>query len=88
MEGVRKVLLYRLTEVLFNENVRSIFNSAVPHSPDNTDDSIGNCLGYLTLFVWMVGVICDARMWISFIFRGPRSMIRLSDGAMVLLHPR
>lgn len=49
---------------------------------------MGNCLGYLTLFICLVGVISGARMWINFTFRGPRSTIRLNDGTVMTLHPK
>lgn len=84
------MLYYRLTEILFNENVRSIFNVVFLANmfEYKDEDNVGNCLGYLTLFVVLVGSICGARMWINFTFKGPRSTIRLSDGSIITLHPR
>ena len=43
-----------------------MFNSAIPHSPEANEDSIANCLGYLTLFVSLVGTIFDARKFYLF----------------------
>jgi predicted nuclease with TOPRIM domain len=86
VQGVKKVLYYRLTEILFNENTRAIFKAVGGETKD--DESLGNCIGYLALFISIVGSICGARMWINFTFRGPRSSIRLSDGTVAILHPR
>jgi hypothetical protein len=87
--GIRRVLLYRLVELLFNEQVRTIFAPATANPSEvRDDDAVGNCLGYLALFMEIVGTIYDARMWIGFTFRGPRSTMRLSDGSTATLHPK
>ena len=36
----------------------------------------------------IVGEIVNTKMWINFHFKGPRSTIKLSDGAIIYLHPR
>jgi len=68
-----------------NDNIRGFLNN--PNELKD-EDSIGNRLGYLTLFMTLVGAIGGARMWINFNFRGPRSTIRLLDGTVLLLHPK
>lgn len=91
LDGVRKVLYYRLAEIMFNETTRSIFTMArniYGTEAKLEEDSIGNCLGYLGLFLTLVGNICGARVWIGFTFRGSRSSIRSMDGSAILLHPR
>jgi hypothetical protein len=49
---------------------------------------MGNCLGYLTLFMSLVGAISGARMWINFTFKGSKSTIKLLDGSVLTLHPK
>jgi len=58
------------------------------HEQKADEDSIGISLGYLGLFMSIVGAISGARMWIGFTFRGPKSTIRATDGTILLLHPR
>lgn len=91
MEGVRKVLYYRLAEILFNSSTRNIFNviQNLKNSEQKLDeDSIGNCLGYLGLFMTITATICGSRTWIGFTFRGAKSTIKASDGSLLILHPK
>ena len=91
MQGIRKVLYYRLAEILFNGHTKNIFNviSSIRVNEQKIDeDSIAICLGYLGLFMSLVATICGARMWISFTFRGAKSTIKTNDGSTIILHPR
>jgi hypothetical protein len=91
VEGIRKVLYYRLAEILFNSATRNIFNiiQNLRISEQKLDEeSIGNCLGYLGLFVSIIAAISGAKTWINFAFRGPKSTIRSNDGNTLILHPK
>ena len=91
IKGVRKVLYYKLVEILFNERTRTIFNvlQNIKYNEQKIDeDGLGICLGYLAIFVTIVGQISGARLWINFNFRGSRSTIKAADGSTITLHPK
>lgn len=52
------------------------------------EENIANALAYLTLFVTITAKISGVRLWIDFVFKGPKSTIRAFDGSNMLLHPR
>ena len=95
--GLRKLNYYRLGEIIFNENARTVFSSLDTYmespikrqnSMNKSDEEVGICLGYLGLLITIVGELCNARLWFGFIFKGCRSTVRLSDGTFVILRPK
>ena len=95
MQSIRRLLSFRVTELLFNERVRGLY-SVIPVLMSNNQSQIqmldesrvGNCLGYLMLFVSLVASISGSSVWNSFNFKGHRSMMRAQDGTYIMLHPR
>lgn len=75
INGVRKVLLYRLSQIMLNDRARAIFGILTNKNELTDEDTAGNRYGYLTLFVCLVAQIFGARIWLHFNFKGPRSTI-------------
>lgn len=49
---------------------------------------MGVCIGYLGLFILVVGQIAKARMWFDFVFKGSKSTVRLVDGSYAVMRPK
>ena len=95
--GLRKLNYYRLGEIIFNENARTVFSSLDTYmesptkrqnSMSKSDEEVGICLGYLGLLITIVGELCKARLWFDFTFKGSKSTVKLGDGTFVVLRPK